>query len=180
MALRGKGFRARPARPTGENLRSKNLVSVRGYRHPRSRTGEGLARISMCTLWRQGRSLERSYGDRAAMARSELPWYKAATMPRRDLSLRDLPRSPKGASKLMNVKVPARMSKRIERFARELGASKRDMMITLLNEGLGKVSQRGLAARKPSVRSHRPVAHRPSPEDVKDIVTFFVRTYQGT
>jgi len=52
MSLRGKGFRARPARPKGENLRSKESGQRERIQTPRSRTGEGLASIDACTLWR--------------------------------------------------------------------------------------------------------------------------------
>ena len=62
MALRGKGFRNHRARPMGENLRSKESGQRRRIQTARSRTGEGLARIGACTLWWQGRPLERSYG----------------------------------------------------------------------------------------------------------------------
>jgi len=67
MPLRGKGFREPPARPMGENLRSKESGQRERIQTPRSRTGEGLARISARTLWRQGRPLERSYGLIAAI-----------------------------------------------------------------------------------------------------------------
>lgn len=55
---------------------------------------------------------------------------------REDLRLRDLGRRPRTPSKLMNVKIPVDVSNAIHRVARELGASKTDVVIALLNEGL--------------------------------------------
>ena len=45
------------------------------------------------------------------------------------------PRS-KGVSKLMNLKVPASVSDGIERVARDLGLTKTEAVIALLNDGL--------------------------------------------
>jgi hypothetical protein len=48
----------------------------------------------------------------------------------------DLRRREKSLSKLMNVKIPAYVSDAIQRVAKALGASKTEVVIALLNEGL--------------------------------------------
>ena len=63
MALCDKGFRDHDARPMGENLRSKESGQRQMLQTARSRSGEGLARIGTWTRRRQGRPLERSYGQ---------------------------------------------------------------------------------------------------------------------
>jgi hypothetical protein len=55
---------------------------------------------------------------------------------RSDLRLNDLRRRDRGASKLMNVKIPSHVSEAIHRVAKALGASKTEVVIALLNEGL--------------------------------------------
>ena len=55
---------------------------------------------------------------------------------RSDLRLMDLRRRERGTSKLMNVKIPSHVSDAIQRVAKELGASKTEVVIALLNEGL--------------------------------------------
>ncbi len=55
---------------------------------------------------------------------------------RSDLRLTDLRRRNKGTSKLMNVKIPTHVSDAIQRVAKALGASKTEVVIALLNEGL--------------------------------------------
>lgn len=55
---------------------------------------------------------------------------------RSDLRLTDLRRRDKATSKLMNVKIPTDVSNAISRVARDLGASKTEAVIALLNEGL--------------------------------------------
>lgn len=55
---------------------------------------------------------------------------------RSDLRLTDLEGRDKGTSKLMNVKIPADVSDAIQRVAKDLGASKTEVVIALLNEGL--------------------------------------------
>jgi hypothetical protein len=55
---------------------------------------------------------------------------------RSDLRLMDLRRRDKASSKLMNVKIPTHVSDAIQRVAKDLGASKTDVVIALLNEGL--------------------------------------------
>jgi len=57
---------------------------------------------------------------------------------RADLRLTDLRRRDKGTSKLMNVKIPTRVSDAIQKVAKDLGASKTEVVIALLNEGLDK------------------------------------------
>jgi len=57
---------------------------------------------------------------------------------RSDLRLTDLTRRKRSTSKLMNVKIPAHLSDAIHRVARALGASKTDVVIALLNEGLDR------------------------------------------
>lgn len=55
---------------------------------------------------------------------------------RSDLRLTDLRRRERGTSKLMNVKIPTSVSDAIQRVAKDLGASKTEVVIALLNEGL--------------------------------------------
>ena len=55
---------------------------------------------------------------------------------RSDLRLMDLRSRDKTISKLMNVKIPTDVSDAIQRVARALGASKTEVVIALLNEGL--------------------------------------------
>ena len=57
---------------------------------------------------------------------------------RADLRLTDLRRRDKGTSKLMNVKIPSHVSDAIQKVARDLGASKTEVVIALLNEGLDR------------------------------------------
>lgn len=57
---------------------------------------------------------------------------------RSDLRLGDLRRREKSASKLMNVKIPTYVSDAIQRVAKDLGASKTEVVIALLNEGLDR------------------------------------------
>ncbi|MBI4517970.1 MAG: hypothetical protein HY699_19370 [Deltaproteobacteria bacterium] len=67
---------------------------------------------------------------------------------RADLRLTDLRGREKSASKLMNVKIPVHISDAIQRVARDLGASKTEVVIALLNEGLD-VSTQTLKGWKP-------------------------------
>jgi hypothetical protein len=53
-----------------------------------------------------------------------------------DLRLEDLRHRSRLASKLMNVKIPAAVSRRIQEVATTLNASKTEVVIALLNEGL--------------------------------------------
>jgi hypothetical protein len=52
------------------------------------------------------------------------------------IRLRDLKQRQRGSSRLMNVKIPAYVSDAIEKVARDLGASKTEVVIALLNEGI--------------------------------------------
>ncbi len=55
---------------------------------------------------------------------------------RGDLRLADLKARKYTTSRLMNVKIPADVNDAIQRVARDLGASKTEVVIALLNEGL--------------------------------------------
>jgi hypothetical protein len=55
---------------------------------------------------------------------------------RADLRLSDLKTRERSTSRLMNVKIPAHLSDAIEEVARVLGASKTEVVVALLNEGL--------------------------------------------
>ena len=59
---------------------------------------------------------------------------------RSDLRLDDLRGRKQVASKLMNVKIPAEVSNRIHKVADTLKASKTEVVIALLNEGLAASS----------------------------------------
>jgi hypothetical protein len=52
------------------------------------------------------------------------------------LRLSDLKNRERGSSKLMNVKIPLYVSDAIQKVAADLGASKTEVVIALLNEGL--------------------------------------------
>src|SRR5258706_11467254 len=69
-------------------------------------------------------------GDIPLWAQEEAPIMRS------DLRLTDLRRREKSTSKLMNVKIPAHVSDAIQRVAKALGASKTEVVIALLNEGL--------------------------------------------
>jgi hypothetical protein len=70
---------------------------------------------------------------------------------RSDLRLTDLRRRDKGTSKLMNVKIPTYLSEAIQRVARALGASKTEVVIALLNEGLDVSSDSLKGWKRPKV-----------------------------
>ena len=53
-----------------------------------------------------------------------------------DLRLKDLKQRERSSSRLMNVKIPAYVSDAIDRVARDLDASKTEVVVALLNEGL--------------------------------------------
>jgi hypothetical protein len=55
---------------------------------------------------------------------------------RSELRLNDLKRREPGATRLVNVKLPVELTDAIDRVARNLGASKTEVVIALLNEGL--------------------------------------------
>lgn len=68
-----------------------------------------------------------------------------------DLRLEDLHHREKGASKLMNVKIPTHVSEAIHRVARQLGASKTEVVIALLNEGLDVSAEALKGWKKPKI-----------------------------
>jgi hypothetical protein len=55
---------------------------------------------------------------------------------RSELRLADLKNRERSSARLMNVKIPAHVNEAIERVARELAATKTDVVIALLNQGL--------------------------------------------
>jgi hypothetical protein len=55
---------------------------------------------------------------------------------RADFTLTDLKNRERSTSKLMNVKIPAHLNDAIQSVARDLHASKTEVVIALLNEGL--------------------------------------------
>jgi hypothetical protein len=55
---------------------------------------------------------------------------------RSELRLSDLKKREYSTSRLMNVKIPAYVSDAIQKVANDLGASKTEVVIALLNEGL--------------------------------------------
>ncbi len=68
---------------------------------------------------------------------------------RADLRLSDLKTRERRTSRLMNVKIPVHLSDAIEEVARALGASKTEVVVALLNEGLG-VAQSTMKDFRPS------------------------------
>jgi len=67
---------------------------------------------------------------------------------RGELRLNDLKKREYTSSRLMNVKIPAYISDAIQKVATDLGASKTEVVIALLNEGL-EVAQGTLKGWKP-------------------------------
>jgi len=61
-------------------------------------------------------------------------------MTRSELRVSDLKKRDFSGSRLMNVKIPAYVSDAIQRMAKDLGASKTEVVIALLNEGLDAAS----------------------------------------
>jgi hypothetical protein len=59
---------------------------------------------------------------------------------RSELRLSDLKNRERSIARLMNVKIPVYVSDAIERVARDLNASKTDVVIALLNQGLSVAS----------------------------------------
>lgn len=59
---------------------------------------------------------------------------------RGELRLSDLKKRERTSSRLMNVKIPAYVSDAIQKVASDLGASKTEVVIALLNEGLDAAS----------------------------------------
>jgi len=79
-----------------------------------------------------------------------------------DLRLGDLRGRSQVASKLMNVKIPAEVNQKIQRVAEALKASKTEVVIALLNEGLevsegviGKRARRAALQAGPAKRRAR-------------------------
>lgn len=78
-----------------------------------------------------------------------------------DLRLGDLRGRPTVTSKLMNVKIPAEVNQRIQRVAEALKASKTEVVIALLNEGLDasqhliRGARRRATAVRPAARSKK-------------------------
>jgi hypothetical protein len=68
---------------------------------------------------------------------------------RADLRLGDLKNRERSVSRLMNVKVPIDVSEAIRKVALDLGVSKTDAVVALLNEGLA-ASQSALQQGRPS------------------------------
>ena len=75
---------------------------------------------------------------------------------RSELRLSDLKKRERSSSRLMNVKIPAYVSDAIQKVATDLGASKTEVVIALLNEGLevastalkGSLPLRGMGAKR--------------------------------
>ena len=70
---------------------------------------------------------------------------------RSELRLSDLKKREYTSSRLMNVKIPAYVSDAIQKVAKNLGASKTEVVIALLNEGL-EAAASALKDVKPSAR----------------------------
>jgi hypothetical protein len=68
---------------------------------------------------------------------------------RAELRLSDLKNRERSSSRLMNVKIPAYVSDAIQKVATDLGASKTEVVIALLNEGLD-VAQNALKGWNPA------------------------------
>lgn len=75
---------------------------------------------------------------------------------RADLRLGDLRGRQHAASKLMNVKIPAEVSDKIQRVADSLNASKTEVVIALLNEGLDVSATLTKGFRLPKVVRKKP------------------------
>jgi len=72
-----------------------------------------------------------------------------------DLRIADLiARGSPPPSKLMNIKIPQTVAERVARIVRETGATKTDVIIALLNEGLD------VAAADPDLRDRLPKSRR--------------------
>lgn len=60
---------------------------------------------------------------------------------RAELRLSDLKKREYGTSRLMNVKIPAYVSDAIQKVAEDLRASKTEVVVALLNEGLEQAAK---------------------------------------
>ena len=67
---------------------------------------------------------------------------------RSELRLNDLKKREYSSSRLMNVKIPMDVSDAIQKIAEDLGASKTEVVIALLNEGLA-MARDSIRALKP-------------------------------
>jgi hypothetical protein len=69
---------------------------------------------------------------------------------RSELRIADLKRRMPTTTRLINVKIPAHLGAAIDRMAKELGASKTEIVIALLNAGLDRAATKlsGLSALK--------------------------------
>ena len=74
---------------------------------------------------------------------------------RANLRLDDLKKRERSTSRLMNVMIPAYVSDAIQRVAEDLGASKTEVVIALLNQGLD-ASAKALRGWQPSKVVVRP------------------------
>lgn len=61
---------------------------------------------------------------------------------RSQLRIADLKRRDPVPARLMSIKVPASIAGAIDRLAKDLGASKTDVVVALLNEGLGAATKK--------------------------------------
>ena len=61
---------------------------------------------------------------------------------RSQLRIADLKGGNNGASKVLSVRVPAHILEAIDQVAKELDASKTDVTVALLNEGLHRVRKK--------------------------------------
>lgn len=61
---------------------------------------------------------------------------------RSQLRIADLKRSPKSASRTININVPVHIIEGINQVAKRLGASKTSVVLALLNEGLDVAGKR--------------------------------------
>ena len=72
-----------------------------------------------------------------------MPTRGVNAMPMRsELRIEDLKRRVKSPTRLMNVRIPTTVGDNIERLAEELGASKTEVVIALLNAGLEIAAQK--------------------------------------
>lgn len=74
---------------------------------------------------------------------------------RSDLRLADLKQRKRSRARLMNVKVPAEVGQAVEAVARQLGATKTEVVTALLNHGLD-VAMKALAQFQPRAAGTQP------------------------
>jgi hypothetical protein len=68
------------------------------------------------------------------------------------LRIADLKRRPVSSSRLMNVKIPARLGEAIDDLAQEFGTSKTEVVVALLNTGLDAAATKLKGLRLPKGR----------------------------